>query len=163
MYQRNYFLQNNKIEMYSMHNEEKSVVAEIFIKTLKNKIYKYMASISKIVYIDKLNKIVNKYNNTYKKNTEMKPVDVNPSMYTYFNKENNKESPKFKIGNHVRISKYKNFFAKGIVPNWTEEVFVIKKVKKAFPWTYVIRDLNGEEVVGTFYEKELRKKQSKAV
>ena len=77
-------------------------------------------------------------------------------MYIDFNKENNTESPKFKIGDNVRISKYKNIFAKGYIPNWSEEAFVIKKVKNTVPWTYVISDLKGEEIVGTFYEKELQ-------
>ena len=90
----------------------------------------------------------------------MKPVDVKPSMYIDFNKENNKASSNFKIGDTVRISKYENIFAKGYVPNWSEEVFVIKKVKNTVPWRYVARDLNGE-VVGTFYEKELQKTNQK--
>ena len=90
----------------------------------------------------------------------MKPVDVKPSMYIDFNKENNKASSNFKIGDTVRISKYKNIFAKGYVPNWSEEVFVIKKVKNTVLWRYVVRDLNGE-VVGTFYEKELQKTNQK--
>ena len=79
-------------------------------------------------------------------------------MYIDFNKENNEEDLKFKVGDHVRISKYKNIFAKGFVPNWFEEVFVIKKVKNTVLWTYVIIDLNGEEIVRTFHEKELKKK-----
>ena len=104
--------------MYSTQNEEKSVGAERFIKTLKNKILKYMTSISKNVYIDKLHEIVNKYNNTYHRTIKMKAVDVNPIIYIDFNKENYKEGPIFKIGDHVRISKYeKNFFAKVYVPN----------------------------------------------
>ena len=82
-------------------------------------------------------------------------------MYIDFNKENNEEDLKFKVGDHVRISKYKNIFAKGFVPNWFEEVFVIKKVKNTVLWTYVIIDLNGEEIVRTFHEKELKKKQIK--
>ena len=106
------FLQNNNIEMYSMHNEEKSVVAERFIKTLKNKIYKNITLISKNVYIEKLDEVVNKYNNTYHSIIKLKPVDINPSIYFNFNKKNNKEGSKFKVGDHVRISKYKNIFAK---------------------------------------------------
>ena len=132
--------------MYSTNNEGKSVIAERFIRTLKNEIYKYMTSISKNVYIDKLDDVVNKYNKTYK-TIKMKPVDVKPSIYIDFNKENNKEGPKFKVGDHVRISKYKNILAKGYVPNWSEEVFVIKKVKTTLPWTYVINDVNGEKIV----------------
>ena len=72
-------------------------------------------------------------------------------------KEVNDKDPKFKVGNHVRISKHKNIFAKGYTPNWSEEVFVVSKIKNTVPWTYVINDLNGEEIIGTFYEKELQK------
>ena len=90
------WLQDNDIELYSTHNERKSVVAERFIRTLKNKIYKYMASISKIVYIDKLDNIVNKYNNTYS-TIKVKPVDVKASTNIDFNKENDKEEPKFEV------------------------------------------------------------------
>ena len=143
--------------MYSIHNAEKFVFAERFIRTLKTKIYKYLTSISKNVYIDKLDDIVNEYNNTYHRTIKMKPVDVKDNTYIDFKKEVNDKDPKFKVGNHVRISKYKNIFAKGYTPNWSEEVFVIKKVKNTVTWTYVINDLNGEKIIGTFYEKELQK------
>ena len=143
--------------MYSIHNEGKSVVAERFIRTLKNKIYKYMTSISKNVCINKLDYIVNEYNNTYHTTIKMKPIDVKDNTYINTDKEINNKDPKFKVGNHVRISKYKNIFAKSYTPNWSEEEFVIKKVKNTVPWTYVINDLNGEEIIGTFYEKELQK------
>ena len=105
-----------------------------------------MTSISKNVYIDKLDDIVNEYNNTYR-TIKMKPVDVKDNTYIDFKKEVNDKDPKFKVGDHVRISKYKNIFAKGYTPNWSEEVFVIKKVKNRVPWTYVINDLNGEEII----------------
>ena len=117
----------------------------------------YMTSISKNVYIDKLNDIVDKYNNTYHSTIKMKPIDVKDNTYINIDKEINNKDPKFKAGDRVRISKYKNNFAKGYTPNWSEEVFVIKKVKNTVPWTYVINDLNGEEITGTFYEKELQK------
>ena len=94
-----------------------------------------MTSISKNVYIDKLGYIVNKYNNTYHRRIAMKPVDVKPSTYIDSSKEINDEDPKFKIGGIVRISKYKNIFAKGYVPNWSQVVSVIKKVKNTVPWT----------------------------
>ena len=87
----------------------------------------------------------------------MKPVDVKPSTYIDSSKEINNKDPNFKIGDIVRLSKYKNIFAKVYVLNWSEEVFVVKKVKNTVPWTYVISDLKGEEIVGTFYEKELQK------
>ena len=143
--------------MYSTNNEGKSAVAERFIRTLKSKIYKHTTSISKNVYIDNLNDIVNEYNNTYHNAMKVKPIDVKDDIYINTDKEINNKDPKFKVGDHVRISKYKNIFAKGYTPNWSEEIFVIKKVKNTVPWTYVINDLTGEEVTGTLYEKELQK------
>ena len=122
------WLEKNDIEMYSTHNERKSVVVERFIRSIKNKIYKHMTSISKSVYIDKLDDIVNKYNNARHRIITMKPIDVKDNTYIDFGKEVNDNNPKFKVGYHVRISKYKNIFAKGYTPNWSEEVFVIKKI-----------------------------------
>ena len=119
--------------MYSTHNEGKSVVAARFIRTLKSKIYKYMTSISKNVYIDKLDDIVNKYNNTYHTTIKMKPIDVKDNTYINISKKINYKDPKFKVGDRVKISKYKNIFAKGYMSNWSEEVFVIKKVKNTIP------------------------------
>ena len=76
-------------------------------------------------------------------------------------KEVNDKDPKSKISDHVRISKYENIFAKGYMPNWFEEVFVGRKIKNTVPWTYIINDLNGEEIIGTFYEKELQETNQK--
>ena len=103
--------------MYSTINEEKSVIAERFIKTVKNKTFKYMTSISKNVYIDKLDDIVKEYNHKYHTSNKMKPVDVKDNTYIDFKKEINDKDPKFKVGDYVRISKYKNIFAKGYMPN----------------------------------------------
>ena len=111
------WLKDNNIEIYSTHNEGKSVVAEIFIRTLKTKIYKCMTAISQNVYIDKLDNIVNEYNNTYHRTIKMKPVDVKDNTCIDFKKEVNDKDPKFKVGDHVRISKHKNIFAKGYAPN----------------------------------------------
>ena len=116
-----------------------------------------MTLISKNVYIDKLDDIVNEYNNKYYRTIKMKPIDVKDNTYINSNKEVNDKDPKFKVGDRVRISKYKNIFAKGYTPHWSEEVFFIKEIKNTFPWTYVINDLNGEEITGTFCEKELQK------
>ena len=91
----------------------------------------------------------------------MKPVYVKDNTYIDFKKEVNNKDPKFKTGDHVRISKYKNIFAKGYMPNWSEEVIVISKIKNTVLWKYVINDLNGEEIIGTFYEKELQKTNQK--
>ena len=122
-----------------------------------------MISVSKNVYIHKLHDIVNEYNNTYHRTIKMKSVDVKDDTYINFKKEVNDRNPKFKIGDHVRIFKCKNIFAKGYTPNWSEEAFVVSKIKNQVPWTYVINDLNGEETIGTFYEKELQKTDQKEV
>ena len=116
-----------------------------------------MTSISKNTYIDKLDDIVNKYNNTYHRTIKMKPIDVKDNAYINTDKEVIDKDPKFKVGDHVRISKYKNIFAKDYTPNWPEEVFVIKEIKNTVPRTCFINDLNSEEIIGTFYEKELQK------
>ena len=142
--------------MYSTNNEGKSVIAERFIRTLKTKTYKYMTPISKNVYMDKLDNIVKQYNNKYHTSIKMKPVDVTDNTYIDFKKEINDKDPKFKVGDYVRISKYKNIFAKGYTPNWSEVIFLIENIKNTVPWTYVIYDLNDEEIIGTFYEKELQ-------
>ena len=155
------WLKDNNIEMYSKHNEGKSVVAERFVRTLKTKIYKYMTSISKNLYIDKLDDIVNECNNAYHRTIKMKHVDVKDNTYIGFEKEVNDKDSKFKVGDHVRISKYKNIFTTGYTPNWSEEVFVIRKIKNTVTWTYVINDFNGEEITGTFCEKELQKTNPK--
>ena len=91
----------------------------------------------------------------------MKPIEVIDDSYAEYNKDSDKKNPKFKVGDFVRISKYKNIFAKGYFPNWQEEVFIIKKVKNTVPWNYVINDLNNEEIIGSFYEKEFQKTNEK--
>ena len=155
------FFKINNIEMYSTDTEGKSVVAERFIRTLKKKIFKHITAISKNVYFDMLNDIVDKYNNTVHKSIKIKPNDVKDNTYFDSKKEVNNKDPKFKVGDHVRISKYKNNFAKGYTPNWSEEVFIVSKIKNTVSWAYVINDLNGEEITGTFYEKELQKTNQK--
>ena len=116
-------------------------------------IYKYMSSISKNVYIDELDDIVNKYNNIYHSTIKVKPFDANWSTYINSSKEFNGEDPKFKIGDIVRKSKFENFFAKGYVLKWSEESFDIAKVKSIVPWIYVTSDLKGKEIVETFFKK----------
>ena len=118
------------------------------------------------MYIDKLDDIVNEYNNIYHRVVKMPSIKVKDKyiciyiyIYIYIDsiKKVNNKDPKFKVGHHVKISKYENIFAKGYTPNWSEDDFVIKKVKKTFLWTYIINDVNGEDIIGTFYEKELQK------
>ena len=116
-----------------------------------------MTAVSKNVYFDVLDDILDKYNNTVHRSIKMKPIDVTSDSYAEYNEDFNKKDPKFKVGDHVRISKYKNIFAKGYAPNWSEELFVVSKIKNTVLWTYVINDLNGEEITGSFYEKEFKK------
>ena len=139
--------------MYLTFNEGKSVVAERFIRTLKNKIFKHLTAISKNIYFDVLDDILNKYNNKIHRTIKMKPIDVTNDSFAEYNEDSNKRNPKFKVGDHVRISKYKNIFVKGYAPDWSEDIFVIKKVKNTVPWAYVVNDLNSEEIIGSFYEK----------
>ena len=109
-----------------------------------------------------LDDIVNKYNNTVHRTIKMKPIEVTGDHCAEYNEDpSNKKDPKVKVGDNIRISKYKNFFAKGYTPNWSKEVFVINKIKNTVPWTYAISDLNGEEITGSFYEKELQKTNQK--
>ena len=151
------WLEKNDIEMYSTHNEEKSVIVERLIRTLRNRICKCMTSISKKVYIDKLDDIVNKYNNTYHSTIETKPADVKSNTYFDSSKEINGKNSKVKIGDIVRISKYKNILVKGCTPNCSADILMIKKLKNTVPWTYLKSNLNGDEIVATFYLNELQK------
>ena len=104
-----------------------------------------------------LDDIVDKCNNTVYRTIKMKPINVTWDFYAEYNEDSNEKDPKLKVGDHVRISKYKNIFAKGYTQNWSEEVFVISKIKNTVLWKYVISDLNGEKITGSFYEKELQK------
>ena len=104
---------------------------------------------------------MDEYNNTYHKTIKMKPTDVKNDSFAKYSEESNEKDLKFKIGDRVRISKYKNIYVKVYTPNWSEETFVVKKIKNIVPWTYVISGLNGEEIAGSFYEKELQKTNQK--
>ena len=151
------WLKDNDIEIHSAHDKGIFVVAERFIRNLNNKIYKHITAVSKIVYIDKIYDIINEYNNTHHRTIKMKPIETKDNIYIDTTQEVNDKDPKFKVGDHVRIWKYKDIFTKGCTLNWSEEGFVIKEAKNSVPWTYVINDLNGKEIIGTFYEKELQK------
>ena len=143
--------------MYSTYNEGKSVVAERFIRTLKNKLYKHMTAAGKNVYYDVLDDVVNKYNNTKHSTIKMKPKDVkNDNKRVYIDEHNEKDS-RFKVGDRVRISKFKNIFAKGYTPNWSKEIFIVNKINDTVPYTYHIKDFNGEKIIGSSYDTELQK------
>ena len=141
--------------MYSTYNEGKSVVAERFIRTLKNNLYKHMTSVGKNVYYDVLDDIVKKYNGTKNKSTGVKPKDVGSDDEAAYVEESNEKDARFGVGDCVRISKFKNIFAKGYTPNWSKEIFIVSKVKNTVPWTYELKDLNDEEIIGSFYDREL--------
>ena len=151
------WLSRNNIIMYSTYNEGKSVVAERFIRTLKNKLYKHMTATGKNVYYDVLDDIVNKYNNTKHNTIKMNPKDVGNNNKRVYIDENNEKRSRFKVGDRVRISKFKNIFAKGYTCNWSREIFIVNKINDTVPYTYNIKDLNDEEIIGSFYDRELQK------
>ena len=146
------WLQDNDIKMYSTHKEGKSVVAQRFIRTLKNKIYKHMSSVSKNVYIDKLDHIVNEYNRTYHKTIKMKPADVKDNTYINFGKEVNDKDPDptFEVGDHVRISKYKNIFAKDILQIGLKKFLILAKLKIRYHGHTLLMILMVKELLELF-------------
>ena len=155
------WLDNNDIEIYSTYIERKSAVAERFIRTLKNNIYKHMTAVSKHVYFEVLDDIVDKWNNRYHRTIKINSIVVKSDFCAEYNVDSIDKNPKFKFGDHVRILNYKNIFAREYAPNWSEENFVISKVKNTAPWTYITCDLNGEKIVRTFFEEELQKTNQK--
>ena len=129
--------------MYSTYNEGRSVVAERFIRTLKNKLYKHMIGSGKNVYYDVLDDVVSKYNNTKYSTIKMKPIDVGDNKRVYIDEHNEKDS-RFKVGDRVRISKFKIIFTKGYTPNWSREIFIVNKINDTVPYTYNLKDLSDE-------------------
>ena len=146
------WLSDNDINIYSTYNEGKSVVAERFIRTLKNKLYKHMTATGKNVYYDVLDDVVNKYNNTKHSTIKMKTIDVGDNNKRVGIDEHNGKDNKFKVGD-----RYKNIFGKGYAPNWSSEIFIVDKINDTVPYTYSLKDLNDEEIIDSFYDKELRK------
>ena len=151
------WLSDNDIIMYSTYNEGKSVLAERFIRTLKNKLYKHMTAAGKNVYYDVLDDVVNKYNNGKHSTIKMKPIDVKDNNEIVYIDEYNEKDSRFKVGDRVRISKFENIFAKGYTPNLSTEVFIVDKINDTVPYTYNLKDLNNEEIIGSFYDRELQK------
>ena len=144
--------------MYSTCNVGKS---ERVIRTLKDKVFKHITAVLKNIYFDMLDDFLNKWNNTVHRTIKMKPIDVISDSYAEYNENSNEKYLKCKTGDHVRVSKYKNIFAKGYTQNQLEETFVVSKIKNTVPWTYAISDLNIETISGMFYEKELQKTNQK--
>ena len=143
--------------MYSTFNEGKSVVAETFIRTLKNKLYKHMAATGKNVYYDVLDDIVNDNDNTKHSTIKIKPKDVGDNNKRVYVGEHNEKDSRFKVGDRVRISKFKNIFAKVYTRNWSKEIFIVDKINDTVPYTYNLKDLNDEEIIGSFYDRKLQK------
>ena len=149
------WLSDNNI-MYSTYNGGKSVVAERFIRTLKNKLYKHITAIGKNVYYDILDDVVNEYNSTKHSTIKMKPIDVGDNNKRVYIDEHNENDSRFKVGDRVRVSKFKNIFAKGYTPNWSSEIFIVDKINDTVPYMYNLKDLNDEEIIVSFYDKELQ-------
>ena len=155
----------NNIELYSTENEEKSSIAERWIRTMKEKMFKYFTDNNTYKYIDALPELVEDYNNTVHSSTKLTPVEASkekneltvwrnlyPDRY-----KTSRLNPKFSVGDEVRITKKKKVFEKGYTTRWTEEIFTIKEIRETNPITYKLEDLQGEEIKGTFYEPELQK------
>ena len=115
-----------------------------------------MAAIGKNVYYNVLDDVVSKYNNTKHSTIKMKLINVKDNKRVYIDEHNEKDS-RFKVGDRVGISKFKNIFAKRYTPNWSKETFIGDKINDTVPYTYNIKDLNGEKIIGSFYDKELQK------
>ena len=146
------WLDNKDILMYSTYKEGKSVIAERFIKILKAKIYKKMTATDSNFYFPYFNKFIDQYNNAYCHSINNKPVNADYSALTE-KIQTNPKAPKFKVNDGVRITKYKNIFSKGYTENWSREVLFI--ALKTNPWIYRIKDVSGEKIIGSSYEKEL--------
>ena len=151
------WLEKNDVEMYSTHNEGKSFVVERFIRRIRTNIYKHVTSISENVYIDKLDDTVNEYNNTKHRTAKMKPIDVKNNTYIDFCKEVNDNDLKFKVGDHVRISKYKNIFAKGYTPIGLKKFLLLKKTKKQFHGHMSLMILMVKKLLEHFMKKNCKR------
>ena len=157
-------MNKNNIHLYSTENEEKASVVERWNRTIKTKMWKYFSANNTKTYIDILDQLVDKYNHTKHRSIGCTPtVARQPASYQqvfkklYTDKVKSKSIPKFLVGDKVRISRKKKTFEKGFTPNWTEELFTINEVKKTIPPTYIIQDMKGEVIKGSFYEPELQR------
>lgn len=156
-------LVKQKVKLYSTFTTKKAAICERFNRTLKNKMWKTFSFRGSHKWIDILQSLVDEYNNTRHRTIKMKPNDVNRSDETpLLNSVYKLKNPtinlkmKFKIGSFVRVSKYKHLFEKGYTPNWTTEIFKIKRIQQTYPVTYLLIDMNGEDIHGSFYSEELQ-------
>ena len=166
-------LQKHNVHLYWTENEEKSCIVERWNRTIKRIMWKYFTRHQTGRYIDILSDMIKKYNSTYHRSIKCTPTDARkPANYQHvfdalYNSKNprvrEKQTPKFKIGDKVRITKKKKTFEKGYTTNWTEEIFTVVKVQPTIPFTYKIEDTRGEEIQGTFYEEELQKTKQESL
>ena len=151
------------IHSYEAKNDTKAAIVERFNRTFKNKMYRYLTAHNTFRYIDVLEDLIDSYNNTYHRSIGMKPVEVNEkNSYSVLRKlfpiNRRKQKPKFQVDDYVRISRKKRLFEKEHAPNWTEEIFKVKKVNEnTIPITYIIEDLLGDEITENFYSQQLQK------
>jgi transposase InsO family protein len=151
------YLENNNINMYSTYSENKSAVVERFNRTLKTNMWKKFTAKNTRNWIDMLEQLMNDYNNRKHSTIKMSPTKASELTGPIINSKQQLAKPKFKIGDTVRISRVKGLFEKGYLPNWSEQVYKIIKIKQTIPTTYIIADLKGEVIKGSFYEQELQK------
>lgn len=157
-----HLMDNNAINHYHTFSTKKAAIVERFNRTLKGRMWKQFSMQGSYKWISKLQKLIDSYNNTKHRSIKMKPIDVTPEneknlMKTAFENKITIHTPKFKLGDYVRISKYKSLFAKGYTPNWTTEIFRINKVRLTDPITYLLRDWEEKDISGGFYEYELQR------
>ena len=158
-------MEKYKINHYSTYSVMKAAIVERFIRTIKNKIWKKMSLRGSFKWLDILQQLVDDYHNTKHRTIKMRPIDVKKeneqnllnTVYKINRKNKHPYKKYFKVGDFVRISKYKHVFEKGYTPNWTTEIFKIYKVQETYPTTYLLKDLPGESVLGGFYAEELQK------
>ena len=154
------YLSDNNVEIYQTYNEGKAVVVERFNRTFKEKIWRYFTEYKTKTYINVLADLLSEYNNTVHSTTKLTPVDASKSKNEYLIVYRNPvitQKPKFKVGDRVRIYKYKKHFEKSYESNWSKEIFVVSAIIFTVPITYKIKDLNDEEIIGSFYKNELTK------
>ena len=154
------YLSDNNVEIYQTYNEGKAVVVERFNRTFKEKIWRYFTEYKTKTYINVLADLVSEYNNTVHSTTKLTPVDASKPENEYLIVYRNPvitQKPKFKVGDRVRIYKYKKHFEKSYESNWSKEIFVVSAIIFTAPITYKIKDLNDEEIIGSFYKNELTK------
>ena len=158
------WLKDENILRYSTHGEHKSAIAERFNRTLEERIRRRFTAENTRNWIDTLDELLSKYNNSYHSTIRMRPVDASKKgnefvvwENSFKNDEHHKKSSKFKIGETVRISRIKSIFEHGFLPNWSEQIYKIHKINNSSPVTYILKDLQIEIIEGSFYNEELLK------